>query len=171
MKQRDVFGSALLKGGKKNIIPPETSPRALNFFNIYLYSPYLHAKSDFFLFSPSFSNSSATFQQLLCCNLWREDRGWIQELQGPLKGLKTHCCLMCVKCLCAFSYCSSLSSWAHLYKLNQQHWNVTDTENPSSTSKMLLSVRAVWFSFKDQMSGQILNCRAWTPHIYFLGRK
>lgn len=36
MEQNKVFGSALLKRGKEKIIPPETSLRALNYFNIYL---------------------------------------------------------------------------------------------------------------------------------------
>lgn len=56
MKQNDVFGSALLKGDKKNIIPPETSPRALKCFNIHLY-PHTCMQDQvkfFFPYSPLF---------------------------------------------------------------------------------------------------------------------
>lgn len=74
MKQNDVFGSALLKGGKENVIPPETSPRALNYFSIHLHPPYLDAELGnffFFLFFKQQYHTSAT----ALCNLWREDRG------------------------------------------------------------------------------------------------
>jgi len=37
MKQNNVFEPALLQGGKEKVIPPGTSPRALNYFNIYVY--------------------------------------------------------------------------------------------------------------------------------------
>lgn len=36
MKQNKVFESALLQGRKEKVIPPETSPTALYYFNIYL---------------------------------------------------------------------------------------------------------------------------------------
>lgn len=102
MKQNDVFGSALLKGGKENVIPPETSPRALNYFNIHLHPPYLDAELDnFFSF---FSNSSTTLQQLLCVTCGEKTEAEPKSCKAPHEPeFKTLCCLMCLKCLCALA--------------------------------------------------------------------
>lgn len=106
MKQNDVFGSALLKGGKKNVIPPETSPRALNYFNIYLHPPYLDAElgNFFFPFSPLFFKQQYHISATALLQLWREDRAEPKSCKAPQEPeFKTLCCLMCLKCLCAFA--------------------------------------------------------------------